>query len=112
MSLANNVEDRAAAKDFITLAGEQRPHFWRVVVELAREQITDTQVITNKEAPLTQTEAAAFEETKIEFGKYEGQPIYKIPTEYLAWLTEREFDILLRRYVKSDSFKRRQELGE
>lgn len=112
MSIADNIADREAAKDFVTLAGDQRPHFWRVVAELAREKITDTPALPNKFAPLTQTEAAAFEEMAIEFGKYEGQPIYKIPTEYLVWLTEREFDTMLRRYVKSDAFKRRQELGE
>jgi len=55
--------------------------------------------------PMTDTEAAAFEQQTITFGRYNGQAWSRIPTDYVIWLVNRSAP--LQRYIQSARFKRR-----
>ena len=57
---------------------------------------------------MTEKEAIAFEESKMEGGAFAGQPIYKVPVGYIiACATDSDFTVGAKRYVKSNRFLRR-----
>lgn len=117
MPIEENVKARERAKELIQLIGQESPHYWKVLSDLALLKIAkplEQRPRSSKDAPMNGIQAKAFEEEEMPCGKYKhsGASVLDVPTEYLAKMAEgafyEDFQQKLKRYVKSDRFKERQ----
>jgi hypothetical protein len=111
-TLEQNISARREAESLVDLAGEQSPRFWEVLAELAAAKLPPTPPPYDPFAPMNEQEAIRFEATAMPFGNYVGNEIGTLDCGYIGWLAENDFAIKLRRYVKSERFKVRQENEE
>lgn len=64
--------------------------------------------------PMTDQEALAFEQDRMEFGKYSGRPVGDVPLDYLEWLADagRKTWRQIHAYLNSPRVKREREAAE
>jgi hypothetical protein len=91
-----------ARKWVAELAVEQtHPHFWRTLATMAAARC-GMEVVHPiiQDAPMTDAEASAFQQTEMPFGKHRGIKLVDIDAEYLSRLTDpSEFLVHIKRYV-------------
>lgn len=109
IDVAANINARIEAQGVIDLCGEQSQRFWEVLAELVESKLPAKPVQWSVLSPMEEREAICFEAQLMPYGQAEGTLIGTVDCDYLAWLIDNHFCRELRRYLKSDRFKRRQE---
>lgn len=110
MDYSANIKCRQDAETVAELAGNQPQRFWEVLKGICDGKLPKPTPAPERWPPLSQAEALRFEATPMPYGKYQGQPVGEIPTDYLLFLTEGdEFSQRLKRYVKSPRFAARED---
>jgi hypothetical protein len=108
--LAWNVEDGNAAREFVSLLAEQRPHFWEVLRDLAIGKLPPVPAPVDPCPPMDDQEAANFELWIMPYGKYGGKTMGEIPVGYMCWFADGDEVVkAARRYVRSRRFRDRQD---
>ena len=108
-TFAENIMARQRAEALVELAGDECQRFWEEVAHMVAERLPPKPAPVDPFGPMDEQEAIRFEAAKMQFGGSMGTPIGELECTYLGWLAENDFSIKLRRYVKSDRFKRRQD---
>lgn len=111
-SITENMKGRQVAATLMKLAQEEAAalgdkaqlRFWECLADGAGHFIPTE----DKDAVMTDVEAARFGKTPIDFGRHEGEQIDQVPLSYLAWLadTQRTFNKELCRYLNSKRTRR------
>lgn len=108
--LALNIAARQRAEAVIELCeAETCNRFWEELTLLASKRLPPKPAPVDPFAPMDEQEAIRFEAVSMPYGVYVGNSIGLLDVGYIGWLAENDFAIKLRRYVKSERFKRRQE---
>ena len=105
-----NIVARKFAETLIQM-GEEEPlesknKFWFQLAEMSAAKI-NMMVIHSSE--MNEADALRFEKFEMPYGKYVGETIewiYENDPDYLAWLVENDFNDQLRKYLKSNRFRR------
>ena len=105
MSLHENIKAREAADAVLSIAdGEAAAiadpqRFWTRLRDAIAERLPKP--TPKSEQPMTDAQAAMFERTEMPYGIHAGQPIARVPLEYLDWLigAQDEFKSQVRRYL-------------
>lgn len=87
--------------------GFNESRFWEILADFVDEHGNGKEVF-NPLHPnvMTETEAKAFGQVIIPWGKYKGDMVCDVPTDYWIALTGSRFYRQLLRYVKTDYFQR------
>lgn len=94
------------------MQGSEEPRFWEHLAECAAGH-TDYELVLKKErrsernTPMTEEEAAAFERTVVPFGIHAGEHVGEVDPEYWAIIAESAFNIKLVRYMRSQTYRRK-----
>lgn len=113
---------RKAAKEVCQLAngeslkfhGDANVTFWKTFTDhglflLPTGHHPVTIVERGPLAAMTDAEAKKFERDGMPFGKWAGNPVGKVPLEYLVWLDEQDdFHRQLNRYLRNEQVQRMQ----
>lgn len=88
-------------------------HFWKIIRDHAAAQLP---VSPETAGPMTNDEAAMFDNYEMPYGKHKGQCVDEVPVSYLDWLAGETdpFKDKLRRYVQNERVRGRfaEELGD
>jgi hypothetical protein len=106
--LLRNTKASKEAEGVFSLVDHPQPNrFYERLIELCKEKLPRQQVKKEPE-PMTDQEAADFEQLQMPYGKYQGASIGAIHPEYFAKLVDPDpFNIRLKRYVASQRFRNR-----
>lgn len=108
-AIAENIKARRGAEEMIDFIGQQPQRFWECLIELATAKLPAKPAPVDPCPPMSDFEAARFENTLVPYGKFDGKFVGDVDPSYLLFLTEGdEWSKKLRRYVKSERFQRRQ----
>ena len=106
--LAANIAARREAEEILELIGEKPVRFWRALAFQVKAKLPPEPEPEQPEL-MSEEQALRFERTRVPYGKYQDCDVDMVPTEYLCWLIDgNEFTNNLRRYLKTERFKRRQ----
>lgn len=117
--IQQNIQARKTAEAIIQLLDEslkefpERDHQQRVLEIMTAwiwERLINRPRAENLSMnPMSESQALAFENQKIGFGKYQGETIGMIPLDYLTWISDQQdtFKIQLKQYFLSERGKRR-----
>jgi hypothetical protein len=83
--------------------------FWETIARYAAAKIGCVIVEdTPSVAPMSEDEAMRYEATRVPFGQYQGVLVREVPPQYWLIITESQFHVKLRRYMRSSRFERLQ----
>ena len=86
---------------------DKEQHFWEVILDLVKEKLPQKMAIVHE--AMTDEEASKFENKVVPYGQYAGDDVRDVPVDYLLFLVDGDsFIKKVRRYVRSDKFKRRE----
>lgn len=84
--------------------------FWETVARYAAAKVACVIVEDSPSvAPMSEDEAMRYEATRVPFGQYQGILVRDVPAQYWLMITEHQFYLKLRRYMRSTRFARLQE---
>ncbi len=114
MSIETNIEDRGFAELLMSdieskLPSSTRPRFWEELIRLCQEHLP-IEPQPSPDLGMSEEAAIQFENVRFPRGQYESTAVGLVDEEYIIWWAEKEEDGFtwnLKRYVKTERFKRR-----
>ena len=111
LQLALNKAAREEAQSMLELLaiaanspGLSAARFWQVLGEAIIEKTGPSIIPPTMSGEMTKAEAREFSETIVPWGKYKGEKVRDVPTAYWLAMTESEFYLKLRRFVRTPLF--------